>query len=60
MKEPEIESFAKMVRVMREKQKDYFKTKNMAVLEESKKLERLVDLRVEQILDNQLRLFGEG
>lgn len=54
--------FFRLVERMRDKQKEYFRTRDAAVLNESKHLERDVDKeiqRVNNVLDNrQPSLFG--
>lgn len=56
--------FFRLVERMRDKQKEYFRTRSAAVLNESKQLERDVDKeiqRVNNVLDNrQPSLFGVG
>jgi len=48
---------AELVQKMRSAQKAYFKTRSAESLEESKRLEREVDLEVAMIKDKQDRLF---
>ena len=43
-----VDKFEKLVRDMRAAQKKYFKTRDRAVLEESKRLEREVDKYLEE------------
>ena len=43
-----MDDFRKLVKNMREKQKEYFKTGNRMVLDECKKFESLVDIEVSQ------------
>lgn len=43
-----MDTFEKLVRDMRAAQKKYFKTRDRAVLEESKRLEREVDKYLEE------------
>lgn len=43
-----MDNFEKLVRDMRAAQKKYFKTRDRAVLEESKRLEREVDKYLEE------------
>lgn len=57
------EAFYKLVVAMRDKQKEYFRTRSQSVLRESKALEKRVDdeiSRVEQILKDKRepKLFG--
>lgn len=57
------EAFYKLVVAMRDKQKEYFRTRSQSALRESKALEKRVDdeiSRVEQILKNKQepKLFG--
>ena len=51
-------AFVKMVRSMRDKQKEYFQTRNMNVLRDAKKLEKDVDGTVVGLFsDEQMQLF---
>lgn len=43
-------AFAELVKAMRERQKEYFKTRDHSVLIESKNLEFQVDIAIERIL----------
>lgn len=52
-----VEGLAKLVREMRKKQKEYFRYRHATVLQESKDLERRVDIAVEEVLDRQEKLF---
>lgn len=52
-----LDELAKLVKEMREKQREYFRTRNASILRESKDLERRVDRAVEEISDKQERLF---
>jgi hypothetical protein len=45
---------AELAKRMRDKQKEYFRTRDTGVLEESKELERRFDAVVSQVLDPQL------
>jgi hypothetical protein len=45
---------AELAKRMRDKQKEYFRTRSTAVLEESKELERRFDAAVSEVLDPQL------
>jgi hypothetical protein len=45
---------AELAKRMRDKQKEYFRTRKPDVLEESKELERRFDAVVSQVLDPQL------
>ena len=50
--------FVKTVRSMREKQKEYFRTRNVIVLREAKNLEKTVDQTVVSLFqDDQMQLF---
>lgn len=50
--------FVKLCRSMREKQKEYFRTRNAFVLRDAKKLERDVDTIVRNLFqDENLQLF---
>lgn len=52
--------FFNLVKQMRQKQKDYFKTRSSESLRKSKELEKLVDdeiARVNKILKGQMDLF---
>lgn len=46
------ELFIRRVAKMRQRQKEYFATRSMSVLRESKELERLVDQMLTQLLPN--------
>jgi len=50
--------FRDLVRRMRSKQKEYFRTRSEEVLRESKELERSVDRELEK--DGQMELFDDG
>lgn len=51
-------AFVKMVRSMRDKQKEFFQTRNMNVLRDAKKLEKDVDGTVVGLFsDEQMQLF---
>lgn len=51
-------AFVKMVRSMRDKQKEFFQTRNMNVLRDAKKLEKDVDGTVAGLFsDEQMQLF---
>ena len=59
----DAKSFFKLVVTMRDKQKEYFRTRSQSALRESKALEKRVDdeiSRVEQILNDKRepKLFG--
>lgn len=59
----DAESFFKLVAALRDKQKEYFRTRSQSALRESKALEKRVDdeiRRVEQILNDKRepKLFG--
>lgn len=67
MTENEIKQFAELVVEMRRTQKEFFKSRNYTVLQESKILENEVDERAAEILknfnqdvENQPDLFGES
>lgn len=47
----DLESFARLVRDMRQKQKAYFAGRSQTVLQESKDLERRVDTAVKVVLE---------
>lgn len=50
--------FVKLVRSMRDKQKEFFQTRNMNVLRDAKKLEKDVDGTVAGLFsDEQMQLF---
>lgn len=50
--------FVKLVRQMRDKQKEYFRTRNLIVLRDAKKLESDVDNTVVSLFqDEQMQLF---
>lgn len=50
--------FVKLVRQMRDKQKEYFRTRNLIVLRDAKKLESDVDNTVISLFqDEQMQLF---
>ena len=55
MPQPSAESrlydFALLVKSLREHQKAYFRTRNNAALENSKRIERIVDAQVDAILN---------
>lgn len=46
-----IKELAKLVRNMRAKQKEYFRTRQLSVIEQSKRLEKQVDAAVAEILE---------
>jgi hypothetical protein len=46
-----IEEFAELVRIMRDAQKDYFKTRSDASLHKSKSFEKQVDEQIKVILN---------
>jgi hypothetical protein len=54
-----VEELARKVLKMRRAQKEYFRTRSSAVLEESKRLEKQVDQVVDEVL-TQPRLFTES
>lgn len=54
------EEFMTLVRRMRAKQKEYFRTRSSVALRESKQLEREVDRLLAEDRDGQGDLFGEG
>lgn len=59
----DAKSFFKLVAALRDKQKEYFRTRSQSALRESKALEKRVDdeiSRVEQILNDKRepKLFG--
>ena len=57
----ELKEFVELVKKMREMQKEYFRTRSMNVLNQSKALERQVDNAIKTITetDNQLKLSYE-
>jgi hypothetical protein len=55
----EAVALARLVADMRRSQKDYFRTRSSAALEESKRLEKAVDAAVREALE-QPTLFGGG
>ena len=52
-----LNEFAKLVSELRNAQREFFRTKNPAALDQSKRLEREVDRRCAEILDGQGQLF---
>lgn len=46
----QYETFVRRVAKMRQRQKEYYKTRSISVLRESMELERLVDMMLTQIL----------
>lgn len=46
----ELKEFAELVFLMREKQKEYFKTRHPGALYASKELEKMVDARIKLIV----------
>ncbi|MDQ3224793.1 MAG: hypothetical protein M3Q75_15170 [Gemmatimonadota bacterium] len=54
----DFEHFVVLVARMRDLQRNYFKTRNPALLTESKKLEREVDRAVKEMTNDQPTLFG--
>lgn len=52
MNEKEFRSFCKLVRMMRDQQKLYFKTRSRQILQRSKELENQVDRQLNEISDN--------
>lgn len=50
-------TFIAKVAAMRAAQRRYFKSKNMAVLQQSKELEKEVDAMIEELTDKQEKLF---
>lgn len=55
-----MDDFVKLVAEMREKQREYFRTRDGGVLKESKALERRVDAEVERLTDPNPSLFPTG
>ena len=57
----ELKEFVELVKKMREMQKEYFRTRSLNVLNQSKALERQVDNAIKTITgtDNQLKLSYE-
>lgn len=55
----DIESFIELVGRMRENQKAYFKTRSPYYMEQSKKLEKQVDIELERLSGN-LFMFFDG
>ena len=53
----DLKDFVKLVARMRQAQRDYFRSRDPAVLEESKALEREVDKAVKELADDRPRLF---
>lgn len=51
------QEFTELVRSMRQAQRQYFKTRNPEILEQSKKLEKAVDAEIKAQLNKQLRLL---
>ncbi|MBR3197117.1 MAG: hypothetical protein IKF66_01300 [Methanobrevibacter sp.] len=67
MQESEIIQFIELVQEMRKTQKDFFKTRNYSVMQNSKILEKEVDTKAAELLkklsnpeENQPDLFGES
>ncbi len=52
MNEKEFRSFCKLVRMMRDQQKLYFKTRSRQILQRSKELENQVDRQLNENSDN--------
>ena len=48
----DLESFAVLVRKLREAQKNFFRTREHSYLFESKALEKIVDKKISEILDD--------
>lgn len=55
MNEKEFRSFCKLVRMMRDQQKLYFKTRSGQILQRSKELEKQVDSQLNEISDNKVQ-----
>lgn len=54
-----VEKLAKLVQEMRAAQKQYFRLRSTDALEQSKRLERIVDISVKDVLENQqMQLFS--
>lgn len=53
----ELSNFVLLVDKMRNKQKEYFKTRDYQVLRESKELEKSVDEKIKEIKEGQQILF---
>lgn len=53
-----MKDFIELVKKMRDAQKEYFRTRDKVVLAESKKLEKQVDNRINE-LQNQTELFND-
>lgn len=53
----DLKDFVRLVAKMRKAQREYFRTRDPAVLEESKALEREVDAAVKELADDRPRLF---
>lgn len=67
MQESEIIHFIELVQEMRKTQKDFFKTRNYSVMQNSKIFEKEVDTKATELLkklsdpeENQPDLFGES
>jgi hypothetical protein len=54
-----LEEFTKLVADMRHAQKEYFRTRSTAALEQSKRLERRVDEALTQSAAGQKELFAD-
>lgn len=54
-----IKEFAKLVTDMRHAQKSYYRTRSSTALEDSKRAERIVDEALQNMNDNQPRLFED-
>jgi len=55
-----LANFARLVRLMRHEQKEYFRTRRGDRLEECKRLEREVDEALRDMADKQRALFEKG
>lgn len=52
-----LSEYAQLIKEMRQAQKAYFQTRDRAILDKSKQLEKRVDAETAKILDNQTRLL---
>lgn len=58
----DLMEFAKNVQLMRKLQKEYFKTRDQSILQQSKNTEKMIDNDLKEILEpedkSQTKLFG--
>lgn len=53
----DTDDFIQLVWRMREQQRAYFRTRSSSTLDDCKRLEKEVDERIEELLDQQTKLF---